>query len=61
MNAVRDFKSSFNIEVNAKQNQLSWTVIDGQEKNEGVEKMTKECLEEKLYFFYNNGGPKMDI
>ncbi len=26
-----------------------------------TEKMTKDYLNEKLYYFYNNGGPIMDI
>ncbi|MGE5458951.1 MAG: hypothetical protein ACM3NJ_00715 [Methanobacterium sp.] len=59
MNAMREFIES--PEKNTEKRNIALVHSEEKaEKNES-EKMTKEYLNEKLYYFYNNGGPVMDI
>ena len=61
MNAIRNMMVS---EINkAKESKTTLTLVnneDPKDKKE-AEKMTKVYLDEKLYYFYTNGGPVMDI
>lgn len=62
MNAMREFiKGTEAAEKNEKR--INMALVKNEEKAETKEadKMTKEYLNEKLYYFYNNGGPVMDI
>ena len=56
MNALREMYSNKITEKEVKKTDLK--VV----KNESKEtKYSKEYLNEKMYCFYNNGGPAMDI
>jgi len=59
MNAMREFITTEKYSSNEKQISLvnKETSVDKKE----ADKMTKENLDEKLYYFYTNGGPIMDI
>lgn len=60
MNAMRDFITAEKPSTEKQENislANSGAIIEKKE----AEKMTKEYLDEKLYYFYTNGGPVMDI
>lgn len=62
MNAMREFiTGTETAEKNEKRTNMA--LVKNEEKSAAKEagKMTKEDLNEKLYYFYNNGGPVMDI
>ena len=62
MNAVREIRPNVGRnEIKEKQTKISLVSIEIKAEKRGVDKMTKEYLNEKLYYFYNNGGPIMDI
>jgi len=62
MNAVRGISPNVGInEIKSKQSKISLVSIEIKEERREVDKMTKEYINEKLYYFYNNGGPIMDI
>jgi hypothetical protein len=62
MNAVRGINPNVGInEIKSKQSKISLVSIEIKEERREVDKMTKEYINEKLYYFYNNGGPIMDI
>lgn len=62
MNAMREFIIGTET-VDKNEKRANMALIKKEEKAEAKEagKMTKEDLNEKLYYFYNNGGPIMDI
>ncbi len=62
MNAVRKMNAS-DIVKEIKENKSNLSLVSSESRNnkKEAEKMTKEYLNEKLYYFYNNGGPIMDI
>lgn len=59
MNAMREFITS-HISTE-KQNNISLVSNDTEIEKKEADKMKKEHLEEMLYYFYNHGGPKMDV
>jgi formate-dependent nitrite reductase cytochrome c552 subunit len=62
MNAVRGISPNVGInEIKSKQSKISLVSIEIKKERREVDKMTKEYINEKLYYFYNNGGPIMDI
>lgn len=48
-------------EIKASKSHISLVSNKYNAEKEEVEKMTKEYLNEKLYYFYNNGGPIMEL
>jgi hypothetical protein len=61
MNAIK--KTMVSKETNKTEANTNLNLVEDkktEDKNE-AEKMTKEYLNEKLYYFYTNGGPVMDI
>ncbi len=62
MNTVRKINAS-DIVHEIKENKSNLSLVSSKShdnKNES-EKMTKEYLNEKLYYFYTHGGPIMEI
>jgi len=49
------------ITVKTKDKVVKTMVQNDQNTKAELDKMTNEYLNEKLYYFYNNGGPIMDI
>ncbi|MGE5458952.1 MAG: hypothetical protein ACM3NJ_00720 [Methanobacterium sp.] len=62
MNAMREFITGTE-KAEKTEKRINVTLVRSEEKAEikEADKMTKEYLNEKLYYFYNNGGPVMDI
>ena len=60
MNAIRKLVSEI-IKVEESKTNLTLVSNESLEDKKDAEKMTKEYLNEKLYYFYTNGGPVMDI
>ena len=61
MNAIRKMMvSETTNKAEAKTNLTLVSNENGEDKKE-AEKMSKEYLNEKMYYFYNNGGPIMDV
>jgi len=56
MNAVREMYSNKKIKKEVKKPDLKVVKNESKEAN-----YSKEDLNEKMYYFYNNGGPVMDI
>lgn len=61
MNAMRDFITCGKHNKTEKQSQISLVSSETNKVKKEADKMTKEYLNEKLYYFYTNGGPVMDI
>lgn len=59
MNAMREFMPDK--KSNEKQPKMTLVNNEMNADKKEADKMTKEYLNEKLYYFYNNGGPIMDI
>jgi len=59
MNAIRKMVKEI-INADAKTN-LTLVSNENREEKKEAEKMSKEYLNEKMYYFYTNGGPIMDI
>ena len=60
MNAIRKMVKEIVNKAEAKTNLTLVSNENGEDKKEAV-KMSKEYLNEKMYYFYTNGGPVMDI
>jgi len=60
MNAMRDFITAEKPNTE-KQKNINLANSGAKIEKKEAEKMTKEYLDEKLYYFYANGGPVMDI
>ncbi len=63
MNAVRDIYNKPNAEAKSTKPNLILVKNDGTNKDYKVDGrwISKEYLNEKLAYFYENGGPVMDI
>lgn len=63
MNAVRDMYNKPNAEAKSTKPNLILVKNDGTNKDYKVDGrwISKEYLNEKLAYFYENGGPVMDI
>ena len=59
MNAIK--KKMTSEEVNKTSDSKTNLNLVSTENKKEAEKMTKDYLNEKLYYFYTNGGPVMDI
>jgi len=62
MNAIKKMMPAKSIEkITTNKTNLSLVSNEKYEDKKEAEKMTKEYLNEKLYYFYSHGGPIMDI
>ena len=62
MNAIRKMMTSEEVNKNsASKTNLTLVNNENRDDKKKAEKMSKDYLNEKLYYFYTNGGPVMDI
>jgi len=61
MNAIRKMMISETANKADKKTNLTLVSNENREDKKEAAKMSKEYLNEKMYYFYNNGGPIMDI
>lgn len=62
MNAMREFITTFEKDKTAeKRSSISLVINEMKTDKKEADRMTKEYLNEKLYYFYTTGGPVMDI
>lgn len=62
MNAMREFITTVEKDnTTEKRNSLYLVSSEMKADKKEADKMTKEYLNEKLYYFYTNGGPVMDF
>jgi len=62
MNAIRKLMTSEEVnKTSGDKTNLTLVSNENREDKKEAEKMTMEYLNEKLYYFYTNGGPVMDI
>ena len=60
MNAIRKMVKEIVNKADAKTN-LTLVCNENREDKKEAANMSKEYLNEKMYYFYTNGGPIMDI
>ena len=60
MNAVKEIYNKKDDKATATKPALTIVKKENNETKEEI-KYSKEYLNEKMYYFYNNGGPVMDI
>jgi hypothetical protein len=61
MNAIKKMMASKEAKKTGDRTSLTLVRNEKAENKKEAEKKTKEYLNEKLYYFYINGGPVMDI
>jgi hypothetical protein len=61
MNAIKKMMASEEANKTEIETNLNLIKSTKAEDKKEAEKVTKEYLNEKLYYFYTNGGPIMDI